>query len=680
MEHTSETAGRENHLCLGVLAHVDGGKTTFSEQLLYHTHVIRKAGRVDSRDTLMDSNAIEKARGITIFADQSPFYLGDSLCYLLDTPGHVDFCAETERAITALDYGILLADAGSGVTAHTAALFRLLNSYKIPAFFFINKTDLDHADPEKVLHQIRERLTENVWLLKSPGELDTPAADFLEFAAERDEELLESYLEDSVTPELFAAALIRLIKKRKLFLCMKGSALKDQGIEEFLSVLGRLADAPRHEDGPFSGLVYKIRHDEKGNRITFIKALSGTIRVKDEFAFRLENGELVSEKVNEIRSFSGLKYTSLPQASAGELLAVTGLSVPVCGTVLTAGAENKTGADAKNPGYLMTPALRAQVTAADGSPYPEPHRLLEKLKILEAEDPQLKVSVEGNRQICVSVMGAVQLEVLKQLIADRFSMDVAFLPPKVLYKETIAAPVMGYGHYEPLRHYAEVNLKLEPAPRGSGIHFSSQCHVDTLALNYQNLIQTHVFEREHRGILTGSPLTDVTVTLMAGRAHIKHTEGGDFREAVYRAIRQGLEKADNVLLEPWYRFEIMAPSDYLGRIMADIQKRAGTFQPPVIQGSTVTVAGRGPAASFMDYSLEMASFTRGSGSIFLMADGYDVCHNPEEVIAAMAYDKGADKENTSCSVFCSHGAGFTVSWDEAERYMHCIGESSRAGN
>lgn len=662
----------KKHLCVGLLAHVDSGKTTFSEQLLYHAGAIRTPGRVDRQDTVMDANPIEKERGITIFADQGSFTYGDSLYYLIDTPGHVDFSAETERAVAAMDYAVLLLDGSGLIPAHTVTLFGLLKRYRVPVFFFINKMDLASSPSaaEETVEAVRARLTEDAVLVDGPEALSMEGS-LGEFTAERDEAVLEAYLEGRLDRELGTGALKKLIKDRRAFIAMAGSALKDQGILEFLQVFDCLTDTDYRPQEPFSGLVYKVRRDSRGRRLTYIKVLSGRLKIKDEFTFCLPgSGEKVREKVNDLMSSFGSRLNAVSQVEAGDLAAVTGLTVPMCGDLLK--PEN-TEEQAGREKFLMVPALEARVLAYDGT---DSHRLHSCLKILEDEDPQLGVRgvrlPGGEEQICVRVMGTIQLEVLKRLMEDRFGIRAEFLPPKVLYQETILRPVAGYGHYEPLRHYAEVNLLLEPAPRGSGISFESRCHVDTLSSNYQNLVRTHVFERVHRGILTGFPLTDVKVVLTAGRSHLKHTEGGDFREATYRAIRQGLEKAENLLLEPFYQFEITAPAEYTGRILSDIQRLSGESGPPLLSGDWVVVQGSGPVSTFMDYSRELAAATRGSASISMVNGGYRPCHNQEEVVRETGYDKGGDTEQPSSSVFCAHGAGFTVNWDEAESYMHCL--------
>ena len=678
----------KKHVSMGVLAHVDGGKTTFSEQLLYHAGVIRAAGRVDQKNTVMDGDEVEKARGITIYADQSWFeYQGDEY-YLLDTPGHVDFSAETERAVTALDYAILLADASSGVAAHTVTLFRMLNRFQIPVFIFINKTDLETANVDGTMKEIQERLTENAVFVENwpPSEQDLEV--LTEFAAERDEEIMEDYLEGRpVESDKLIPVFRTMIRKRQAVLCMKGSALKDEGIEQFFQAFHQLTETRYEENKPFSGLVYKVRHDEKGQRITFVKVLSGALKSRDEVQVlreqmeeseqKTKDFEVEKEKIHEIRTYSGQQSQAVQTAAAGSLCAVTGLEFPSCQDVILSAEYPKEELSdlikryaARKHSMEMQPALQAQVS----SETTDSHTLYQTLKLLEDEEPQLLTEAREDKSLVVSVMGKIQLEVLTQVLKERFGIDAVFAPPKVLYRETVARPVMGFGHYEPLRHYAEAHLRIEPAERGSGISFASECHVDTLASNYQNLVRTHVFERVHRGILTGAPLTDVKIVLTAGKAHLKHTEGGDFREAVYRAIRQGLEKAETILLEPWYQFEISAPSQYAGKIMADIQKRFGQCSPPELEGDTVSISGRGPVASFMDYGIELAAQTKGCGSISMVWGGYEECHNAEAVIAECNYDKGADKENPSSSVFCSHGAGFVVNWNEVENYIHLPAE------
>lgn len=650
---------------IGIFAHVDAGKTTFTEQLLFNTGSIRNLGRVDHKTSSMDNNEIEQNRGITIFVDQGIFQFNNDTYYIIDTPGHMDFSAETERSMSSLDYAILIISGSSGVQAHTTTLFKLLDSYNIPTFIFINKTDIDSFNLQVIMDDIKNKLTGDILYLTSANDITNQCT--AEFAAERDEAFLEFYLQDDYSPRDLLEIVIKIIKKRLCFPLMIGSALKGIGINDFLEMFSKLTktEYQEKEDNHFVGKVYKIRHDEKGIRLTFIKALSGKLRIKDEFTFI--KGEVTSsEKVNEIRVYNGKKFENKNEILAGDVFAVVGLKSPICGTVIVSG---DTIVDEISNFYL-TAALKSKVNILD---YTDVTILMEKLRILESEDPMLSVTfIKETEDILISVMGKIQLEVLEQVIKSRFGISVNFEKPQVEYKETISSSVMGYGHFEPLRHYAEVQLKLEPTARGSGITYESQCHVDNLILNYQNTIENHVFEKVHKGILTGSPITDIRIILKDGRAHIKHTVGGDFREATYRAIRQGLEKSESILLEPFYSFEIYAEETYMGRIMSDIQKLRGTWEAPVINCGNVFIKGRGPVESFMDYSVDLISFTKGTGSISLMYDGYDVCENATDVILKVGYDKERDVENTSTSVFCAKGTSFTVPWYEAEKYMHTI--------
>lgn len=651
---------------IGVFAHVDAGKTTFSERILFKTGAINTFGRVDQQSSFLDTNAVEQSRGITVWSDQAVFEWKGDTYYLIDTPGHVDFSAEAERTIGALDYGILLISGSSGVQAHTTALFRLLQAKGIPVFFFINKTDLDSFRLQPILDEIRSRLTEDAVYLKGVGDISQVTEHLAEFAAERDNAFLEAYLADRVTRDYLLATLVRLVKERKCFPILSGSALKDIAIDSFLDVFGVLTPTNYDvaEKDIFQARVYKVRHDENGNRVTFLKIQRGVLQVRDEFVVA-SSEDSVAEKVNEIRLYRGNRYETRKVATAGDAIAVTGLTTPMCGSVLEDGVILKSDRNE----YTFVPSLQAQVVVQDDLLI----QCLEKLRVLEDEDPMLSVTFRPeSRDILVSVMGSIQLEVLEQVMASRFGLSVAFGKPQVQYRETIAAPVVGYGHFEPLRHYAEVQLRLEPNPRGKGITFASECHVDRLPLSFQRLIETHVFEKEHRGVLTGFPITDVHIVLQDGLAHEKHTSGGDFREATYRAIRQGLEKAESILLEPFYQFEICVESEYLGRVLADIQRLHGTFEPPRQNGSSACITGRGPAATFMDYSVALASFTKGTGSVAFLPDGYDLCHNPAEVVRRIGYDKLRDMENLSSSVFCSNGTSFVVPWDEAEKYMHTL--------
>lgn len=650
---------------IGIFAHVDAGKTTFTEQLLYTTGSIRNLGRVDHKSSSMDTNEIEQNRGITVFADQGIFKYNNDTYYIIDTPGHMDFSAETERSMSILDYAILIISGSSGVQAHTATLFNLLKLYNIPTFIFINKTDVDSFNLQLVIDDIKNKLTGETLFLNSAHNLfDETTA---EFAAERDEAFLESFLQENFNNGDLLEIVVNLIKRRLCFPLMIGSSLKGIGIENFLEIFSMLSktEYEEKEDNDFIGKVYKIRHDDKGIRLTFIKALSGKLCIKDDFTFT-KGVFTFSEKVNEIRIYNGKKFENKNEIAAGDVFSVVGLKSPVCGTVIKSGVT--TIEEVNN--FHLTAALKSKVNILDKT---DVTILMEKLRILEFEDPALSVTYrEATEDILISVMGKIQLEILEQVIKSRFGISVGFEKPQVEYKETISSPVTGYGHFEPLRHYAEVQLELEPTVRGGGITYESKCHVDNLILNYQNTIENHVFEKMHKGVLTGSPITDIKIILKDGRYHIKHTEGGDFREATYRAIRQGLEKAESMLLEPFYSFEIYAEETYMGKIMSDIQKLRGTCEPPVLNCGNVYIKGRGPVESFMDYSIELISFTKGTGSISFMYDGYDLCENANDVILKIGYDKERDVENTSTSVFCAKGTSFTVPWYEAEKYMHTI--------
>lgn len=639
---------------IGILAHVDAGKTTLSEQILFRTGAVRALGRVDKGDTTLDSDQIERERGITVFSDQAVFEHGGHRYTLIDTPGHVDFAAEAERALSALDAAVLLVDSTSGVRPHAVMLARLAKQRNVPLVLFLNKCDLPASNVERAVEQAKQRLECELVMMPADPER----------VAEIDEEFLELYLEGEASDEDCRQALIRAFRAGDAVPVLSGSAMTGHGVEELLETLDMLmedADEKLAEE-PLNAVVYKVRRDPKGKRAVYVKLRAGKLAPRDSFAF----GDQV-EKIHEIRVYRGTRYETVEEALPGDTVALTGLSVPVCGDKLCERDGVRTVAG--RTVYETQPALAARVTALDGT---NDTALMEKLRLLEDEDSQLGVTYDtSTKEILVRVMGPVQLEILEQLLKTRFGVKASFSPPRVLYKETIASPVMGYGHYEPLRHYAETNVRLEPAERGSGISFASECHVDNLTLNYQNLIRTHVFERAHRGVLAGAELTDVKVVLVAGRAHDKHTEGGDFREATYRAIRQGLMNAQNVLLEPFYRFEILVPSESSGRVMSDIPALAGTFDPPETLGSDVRIRGRGPVATFSDYSLSLRAFTHGEGSAVFCMDGYDVCHNADEVIERTGYDPGADIEQPASSVFCSHGAGFNVPWDEAESYMHC---------
>lgn len=646
---------------IGILAHVDAGKTTFSEQLLFNTKSIRQRGRVDHQDAFLDSHEIEKQRGITIFADQAEISFNGSTYYLIDTPGHVDFSPEMERAIQVMDYAILIVSAIDGIEGHTETVWQLLQKHKIPTFFFINKTDRDNADPQRVLEEIRTSLSLDAIDLTDDFQNGSMSEELIEFIAERDEELLERYMDSGYNPDMWMTALKRLVNSRQVMAGCHGSALKDDGVMEFFELIDRLTESDYEAQLPFSALVYKIRHEPSGQRVTYLKVLSGRLQVRDEIAYQA-NGENINEKVTQLRRYTGDKFAAVEFANAGELIAVTGLSESVIGTGL--GAVNAA------PSYLATPALQSKVNF---SPAIHPKEMLKVFKLLDAEDPSLHVTWDEHfQEIHILVMGVIQLEVLGQIVLERFGFTVSFEPPKILYKETIAHSVMGYGHFEPLRHYAEVHLKIEPAPRGSGITLANECHADDLSTGHQNLILHHLQEREHHGILTGSSLTDVQITLMTGRGHNQHTSGGDFREAAYRALRQGLEKAENRLLEPMYRFKIKVDTEHMGKVLSDIQQAHGTFEAPVMTEGKTLINGSVPVASFMHYPTEFASFTHGKGMLSLLSDGYDFCHNEEEIIEQIGYNKDADPEYTSTSIFCAKGQGYKVPWQEAEDAMHCL--------
>ena len=645
-------------LTIAVLAHVDAGKTTFSEQLLYAAGVIRKQGRVDHGDTVMDSSAVERERGITVWSDQAGFTLGGTRYTLIDTPGHSDFASETERALSSLDMAFLLLDGSSALPAYTATLFSMAREHRIPVFILINKTDLAGYDRESCFSSIVSRLTDTVIPIRN-GEPDEEALSLL------DDAFCEHWLDGSTASGESWQVLGRLFASLDACPCMEISALNGIGISGVMTALQRLSPFCERMPDTSSGFrarVSRVRRDSRGERVVYLRILQGVLTPRQSFTF----GDL-TEKIHQIRFYTGNTFTAAEEALPGDTVGVTGLSVPRCGDLITeSGVESRESAK-------LTPVLQAQMVALDGV---SPVTLLEKARILEDEDPALGVSWdEVHGVVRLRIMGTVQVEILTRVMEERFGLRVRFEPPEVLYKETVTAPVIGCGHYEPLRHYAETHLRLEPAPRGSGISFSSECHVDDLPISFQNLIRTHVFERTHPGVLTGSPLTDVRITLLSGRHHLKHTEGGDFRETVYRAIRQALMKADCVLLEPCYRFTVTAPMDCLGRIMTDLSGLHAECGSPELMGDTVQIQGRVPVACMMDWPVTLRSLTRGQGDIRLLPDGYDRCHNQQEVVARIAYNAEADTVNPAGSVFCSHGAGYNVAWYKADDFMHLPVES-----
>ena len=646
---------------IGILAHVDAGKTTVSEQLLYAARAIRKAGRVDHQDSFMDSNALEKKRGITIFSNQAAFQYRGNTYYLVDTPGHADFSAEMERAITVMDYAILIVSAVEGVQGHTETVWQLLKQSGVPCLLFINKTDRAGADAGAVLQEMEQKLGGNFIRFTGrfvDGQMD---AELCEELAECDESLLELYLDGTQESGDFSTQVRKALKERAFFPCWQGAALLEEGTEEFWKGIDSLTETDYQEKEllPFSGVASHIRRSGDGKRLAFIKVMQGCLRAKDTVMCPQENGAAAEQKIDELRIYSGERFETVAEAPAGTLCAAVGLQGVRPGDGI--------GERQFRSRFRSVPAMAAKVVFGKEL---SPQTVLGYFKILEDEDPMLGVTWDAHLQeIRVRIMGAVQLEILQELVRERFGAEVSFGECEILYQETVAAPVVGYGHYEPLRHYAEVHLRLEPGARGSGIKFDSELRTDELAQQVQNLIRTHVFEKEHKGILTGSKLTDVKITLVAGRTHLKHTEGGDLREATYRAVRQALEKAENVLLEPYYSFVIEAEQEAAGRIMSDITRLSGRFEPPEIAAGRVRVTGRGPVAGLMNYSREFAEFTRGKGTVSLLVDGYEPCHNTEEVVRRVGYAKDRDMENPSSSVFCAKGAGFPVHWSEVEDYI-----------
>lgn len=635
---------KQNRLVVGILAHVDAGKTTLAESILYIGGKIRKLGRVDHGDTFLDHYELERSRGITIFSKQAEVQLNEKQVTLLDTPGHVDFSAEMERTLQVLDYAILVISGTDGVQGHVQTLWKLLKRYEVPVFLFINKMDRPETDRVKILEELRKRLDDKC----IDFFLGTETDECQESIAMCDEELLEKYLDGQV---LSQKDIQDCIKKRVLFPCFFGSALKMQGIEDFLTGLDRYTKCPDYSE-VFGAKVYKISRDKQGNRLTHLKITGGTLKAKTLIK--------QDEKVDQIRIYSGVGFATVNEAEAGSICAVTGLRSTKSGDGL--GIEHNSFAP------VLEPVLTYQILLPEGS---DIHSMFVKLKQLEEEEPELHIVWnEKLNEIHAQVMGEVQIEILKSLIAERFQTDVEFGTGNIVYKETIAETVEGAGHYEPLRHYAEVRLLLEPTERGSGLTFDTDVSEDVLDRNWQRLILTHLAEKVHKGVLTGSELTDVKITLVNGRAHLKHTEGGDFRQSTYRAVRQGLKKAKSILLEPIYEYELEIPSDMVGRAMADIQRMYGTFSSPETDGETTVLKGTAPVIHMQDYHKEVIAYTKGCGRLFCMLKGYEPCHNSEEVIAAIGYDTESDLENPTGSVFCSHGAGFVVPWDEVESYMH----------
>jgi len=636
--------------CTGLLAHVDAGKTTLSEALLYQSGARRTLGRVDHRDAFLDTHDLERARGITIFSKQARIETEHLDITLVDTPGHADFAAEAERTMPILDCAVLVISGTDGIQAHTVTLWRLLERYQVPVFLFINKMDLPGKEKAEILSELQAKL--------SPGCIDFSAdrEAIDEAAAMCDEALLENYLETGTVTD---ANLRGLIGGRKVFPCCFGSALKLQGVDDLLDILDTYAPQKKYP-AAFGAKVYKITRDPQGARLTWLKVTGGSLKVRTSISYVNQKGDVVEEKIIQLRLYSGDKFTAPEEVSAGTLCAVTGLSATYIGQGL--------GAEPQGAEPVMEPVMTYRVCLPKGA---DPALVIPKLRTLEEEDPQLHLLWDPRlRQIHAQIMGKVQLEILRSLIASRFGLEVTLDQGRIYYKETIANTVEGVGHYEPLRHYAEVHLLLEPGAPGSGLVFDSACSTDVLDLNWQRLIMTHLSEKQHVGVLTGSPITDMKITLLIGRAHLKHTEGGDFRQATYRAIRQGLMQARSVLLEPWYDFTLTIPTETVGRAITDIRAMGGEFEPPEAMGTVSTLTGQVPASELKDYADQVAAYTQGRGQLQIALRGYAPCHNAEAVIAELAYDPEADLENTPDSVFCDHGAGFVVKWNKVSEYMH----------
>lgn len=654
----------------GILAHVDAGKTTLSEALLYATGNVRKLGRVDHGDAFLDTNTMERQRGITIFTEPAIITTPDLTLTLLDTPGHVDFSAEMERTLAVLDYAILVISGADGIQGHTETLWRLLKRYNVPTFIFVNKMDAPAADKTKLLQQLKRRFSDGCIDFTGEQDGDETLANSMEDVAMQSETAMESYLESGTIPD---ETIREMIADRALFPCFFGSALKMDGIDEFVAGFERYVREPEY-DSEFGARIYKVSHDAQGNRLTWLKVtggefkaktmLSGTARVGTDLGeSKIDDDGMWHEKADQVRVYSGAKFTTVDSVVAGTVCAVTGLTRTFPGAGL--GKES----DGVNP--VLQPVLTYTLLPGEC----DIHACLVALRELEDEDPLLHVVWQPHlEEVHLQLMGAVQLEVIQQMMHDRFGLDVSFGPGGILYKETIAHPIEGVGHFEPLRHYAETHVLLEPLLAGSGMRFASVCSEDVLDRNWQRLILQHCREREHLGVLTGSPVTDMKITLLVGRAHLKHTEGGDFRQATYRAIRQGLmeakERGDCRLLEPWYGFRLEVPQDMVGHAMADIQRMSGSFDTPSGDGEYMVLEGEAPVAQMRDYAMDVNAYTHGRGHLSCVFAGYRPCHNADEVIEQSAYDPESDLENTPDSVFCAHGAGYPVKWYKVPEFMH----------
>ena len=638
------------HICIGLMAHVDAGKTTLSEALLYQAGVTRSLGRVDHRDAFLDTHSIERQRGITVFSKQALLKLGQLEVTLVDTPGHTDFGTEAERVMPILDCAVLVISGTDGIQSHTVTLWELLRRYRVPVFLFINKMDLPAADRQALLAQLQQQL--------DPGCIDFEAAPevLYEAAAMCDEGLLEQYMESGTLSD---DQLRRQIAGRKVFPCCFGSALRLEGVDTLAKLLERFAPQPDFGED-FGGLIYKISRDPQGNRLTWLKVTGGKLQVRTPIPYRDAKGQPLEEKAVQLRLYSGDKFTPADTVLPGQICAVTGLSATYAGQ----GLGSQSGASKP----LLEPVMTYRIALPKGC---DPITALGKLRLLEEEDPQLHILWDERlRQIHVQIMGKVQLEVLRTVIAQRFALEVTLEDGRIFYKETVTAPVEGVGHFEPLRHYAEVHLLLEPLPRGSGLVFDTRCPTDVLEGNFQRLVLSHLEEKTHLGVLTGAPITDIKITLLVGRAHVKHTEGGDFRQATYRAVRQGLMQAESLLLEPWYDFTLTVPTEQIGRAITDIRAMCGKFETPDAQGDLSVLSGQVPAAELRDYADQVAAYTQGRGQLQVRLSGYAPCHNAQAVIDEIGYDPEADLDNTPDSVFCDHGAGVTVKWHQVREHMH----------
>lgn len=638
-------------LVMSILAHVDSGKTTLSEAMLYESGNIKKMGRVDHGDTLLDNYTLEKDRGITIFSKQAVMSLGDTEITLLDTPGHIDFSTEMERTLKVPDYAILVISGTDGVQNHTETLWELLRRNNIPTFIFVNKMDIKGAGRDFVMSNMKTKLKGSI-----VDFTDDSTDEFFEQIATCDEVLLEEYLENG---EISVENIIKAIKERKIFPCFYGSALKLNGVKEFLQGIDKYTEMPALRE-EFSAKVFKIQRDEQENRLTYMKINGGNLKVKDLISGISRDEEEWSEKVNQIRIYSGAKFKTTDKAEQGMVCAVTGLTKTYAGQTLGEGGDEESD--------FIEPVLSYKVIIKDGT---DPHTLYLKLKVLEEEETKLHVLWnERNQDISVEIMGELQLEIMKSLIKDRFKIDIDFGDGDIVYKETIANVVEGVGHYEPLRHYSEVHLILEPLPRGSGLHFETICSEDILGKNWQRLVLTHLQEKTHLGALTGSPITDIKISLASGRSHPKHTEGGDFRQATYRAVRNGLMQAKSIVLEPYYNFKLEVPTDCVGRAMTDLERMYASFEAPDFGEETAVIRGRAPVSEIKNYPLEIAGYTKGKGRLNCVLNGYDVCHNQDEVVNSFNYDPEADLDNSPDSVFCSHGVGVLVKWEDVPNNMH----------